>query len=198
MWRRGVFVAALALLGGCATLPNGRSWGEDATLAPGWERVAQSAARAACDPWVWAPLALAGIVQIDDWDREIADWAREETPIFGSNAHAEQWSDDFRTASGIAYHVTTLATPSGTTATEWLLNKARGYAVGLAATATTRFVTTELKEAADRIRPNGADGESFPSGHTSTSAAYSPRATSIRSRSRLRHDARSTSGSTRS
>ena len=35
-------------------------------------------------------------------------------------------------------------------------------------TRTTRF----LKEAADRERPNGKDNESFPSGHTSSSAVY--------------------------
>jgi len=172
MWKIPAALALLALLNGCATLPDGRSWGEDVTIAPGWERIGESARRAATDPWVWAPLALAGVLQIDDWDTEIADWAREETPVFGSNGDAERWSDDLRTASGLAYRITALVTPSGTEAPEWLLNKLQGFAVGFAAAATTRFVTSELKQTADRERPNGADTESFPSGHTSTSAVY--------------------------
>jgi hypothetical protein len=172
MWKIPGAFAVLTLLTGCATLPNGRGWGEDATIAPGWERVGVSARRAAGDPWVWAPLALAGVLQIDDWDTGIADWAREETPVFGSNADAERWSDDLRTASGLAYRLSALATPSGTEAPQWLLNKVQGFAVGFAAAATTRFITSELKQTADRERPNAADKESFPSGHTSTSAVY--------------------------
>jgi membrane-associated phospholipid phosphatase len=170
---RAWIAAAFALVAsGCATLPDGHGWGQDATLRPGWARVREAARNAATDPWVWAPLGIAAIVQIDDWDREIADWARAETPVFGSTVRAEQWSDDLRTASTVAYHVTALVTPSGSDPQQWLFNKARGYAVGLSAAAATRFVTGELKRAADRERPNGLASESFPSGHTSTSAVY--------------------------
>ena len=28
---------------GCGTLPNGRGWGQDATLLPGWRRIAKAA-----------------------------------------------------------------------------------------------------------------------------------------------------------
>src|SRR5690242_2252904 len=85
-------VAALAL-SACATLPNGRLWGQDATLRPGWERVRDSAVEAARDPWVWAPLVGAAAFQIDNWDRRTSDWAREHTPVFGSQHSAEKWSD---------------------------------------------------------------------------------------------------------
>ena len=106
---------ALALFGssGCATLPEGPAWGETATIKPGWERVRASAINAARDAHVWLPLAGAAVFQIDDWDREVADWARREQPLFGSTQNAERWSDDLRSASSVAYAATVLFTPSG-------------------------------------------------------------------------------------
>jgi hypothetical protein len=44
-------VGLVTVIAGCATLPNGRRWGEDATIVPGWERVRASAIKAASDPW---------------------------------------------------------------------------------------------------------------------------------------------------
>ena len=160
------------VLSACATLPNGHSWGEDATYRPGWERVKDSALHAARDPWVWAPLLGAGVMQIDGWDREVSDWAREETPVFGSQQNAEDWSDDLRSASAIAFHASLLATPSGSDPAEWMLNKARGYLVEGSAIWLTSRTTQALKDATDRERPNGLALESFPSGHTSASAVY--------------------------
>ena len=167
-------LALLAMLNvcGCATLPNGGAWGEDATYRPGWEHVRDSAWQAARDAWVWAPLLGAGLLQIEDWDRKVSDWAREETPVFGSQQSAEDWSDDLKSASGIAFHASILATPSGPDPADWLLNKARGYLVEGAAIWLTSRTTQALKDATDRERPNGLALQSFPSGHTSASAVY--------------------------
>ena len=44
---------------------------------------------AARDPWVWIPLAGAAGLQIDNWDRDVSDWARRETPLYGSRQNAE-------------------------------------------------------------------------------------------------------------
>jgi hypothetical protein len=142
----------LAIFGssGCATLPDWPVWGEGATLTPGWERVRASAINAAKDPYVWVPLAGAAVFQIDDWDREVADWARRERPLFGSQQNAESWSDDLRSASSVAYAVNVLLTPSGEQVDEWVLNKAKGLAVGLSARAATSWVTRELKHGVDR------------------------------------------------
>lgn len=157
---------------GCATLSDGRGWGENATIAPGWERVRSAAGSAARDPWVWAPLLGAAVFQIDDWDRRTSDWAREHTPVFGSQRNAEQWSDDLRDASAFAHYITVAATPSGRDAAEWIVNKARGTLVGIAAVSATVVATNGLKSATDRRRPNGDDSASFPSGHTSSSAVH--------------------------
>jgi PAP2 superfamily len=159
-------------LAGCGTLPSGRGWGEDATWRPGWERVRASAVNAARDPWVWAPLAGAAVLQIDDLDERTADWAREHTPIFGSQSNAEEWSDDLRTASAVAHYITIAATPSGDEFGEWLANKAKGTLVDVAAVSSTVAITRTLKKTVGRTRPNGADDESFPSGHTSSSAVH--------------------------
>jgi membrane-associated phospholipid phosphatase len=134
--------------------------------------VRASAVNAARDPWVWAPLAGAAVLQIDDLDERSADWAREHTPIFGSQRNAEQWSDDLRTVSVLAHYATIVATPSGDDFGEWVANKARGTLVGVAAVSSTVLVTRSLKTSIGRERPNGRDDESFPSGHTSTSAVH--------------------------
>ena len=156
----------------CGSLPNGRDWGQDATFTPGWERIKASAANAARDPWVWAPLAGAAVFQIDDWDHRTADWAQRHTPIFGSQRSAENWSDDLRTASVLAHYATLAATPSGDEPGEWIMNKAKGTLVHVAAVSGTVLVTQTLKTTVDRERPNGQGTESFPSGHTSASAVH--------------------------
>ena len=124
------------------------------------------------DAWVWAPLVGAATLQIDNWDHRISDWARTETPIFGSTADAERWSDDLRSASFVAFAATVAFTPSGSSGSEWLLNKAKGFGVQLAAVAVATGTTRLLKDVTNRERPSGADDESFPSGHTTSSAVH--------------------------
>ena len=65
-----------------------------------------------------------------------------------------------------------LATPSGGDFGEWMTNKARGTLVDVAAVSATVAITRSLKTAVGRTRPNGQDDESFPSGHTSSSAVH--------------------------
>lgn len=172
--RSAIICCALSLfsLTACGTLPEGKRWGADATLLPGWERVQTSAINAAKDPWTWGPLLGAAAFQIDDFDERTSDWAREHTPVFGSQSSAEQWSDDLRSASSFAHYATILATPSGDEPGPWVVAKIKGTLVGAAAVSATGQITNRLKDATDRQRPNGQDGESFPSGHTSASAVH--------------------------
>lgn len=164
-------VLVLLACSGCATVPDGgRGWGADATIAPGWDRVREAAANAATDPHVWVPLAGAVVFRAGDWDEEVSDWAREETPLFGSQANARDWSDHLKAATNVAYWATVLATPSGDDAGEWFGNKARGVGVGLAARGLTSWTTRALKEGIGRERPDGSDDLSMPSGHSSAAA----------------------------
>jgi len=156
----------------CGTLPSGGTWGDSATIRPGWARVGEAARDAARDPWVWAPLATAAILQVDNLDHRTSDWAREHTPIFGSQSNAEQWSDDLRSTSVALTLVTLVATPGGDDAGQWLISKAKGGAVEVAAIGVTSAATVALKGATGRERPNGADDESFPSGHSSSAAVH--------------------------
>jgi membrane-associated phospholipid phosphatase len=161
--------AALALAG-CATLPNGRNWGEDATVQPGWQRVGRAALEAVESPGFWLPLAGAAVLQIDNWDHRISSWARRDTPIFGSQQNATEWSDRLRSASAFAYFATVALAPSGEEPGPWLIDKARGLAVGGAAVLVTDEESALLKQASARERPNGQDDQSMPSSHASRSA----------------------------
>ena len=160
----------LLVLAGCATLPNGNNWGEDATIQPGWQRVGRAALAAVEAPGFWLPLAGAAVLQIDNWDHRISNWARRETPIFGSQQNASDWSDRLRSASAYAYFTTVALTPGGEEPGPWLLDKARGLAVGGVAIVVTDEESALLKRASGRERPNGQDDQSMPSSHASRSA----------------------------
>jgi len=163
-------LCGMLALAGCATLPNGRNWGEDATVQPGWERVGRAALAAVEAPGFWLPLAGAAVLQIDNWDHRVSSWARRETPIFGSQQNASEWSDRLRSASAYAYFATVALTPGGEEPAPWLLDKARGLAVGGAALVVTDEESALLKRASARERPNGQDDQSMPSSHASRSA----------------------------
>lgn len=170
--RQFAILAILIGLAGCSTVPVGQRWGESATATPGWDRVRNAAVSAGRSPWVWAPLAGAALLQVDSWDRDVSDWARDETPVFGSQSSADDWSDGLRAASIVSYGASALATLSGDLGGEWMRAKAAGAAVGLAAFAVTSETTGGLKTLAKRGRPNGVDEQSFPSGHASTAAVF--------------------------
>ena len=169
-------LTALALAG-CATLPNGHRWGGDVTVAPGWARVRSAAVSAAADPWVWAPLAGAAALQMGNFDHRLSRWGRTHEPIFVSAASATRWSDRLRSASVGVDIATILFTPSGDAGGPWLLDKAKGYLVNLAAATTAIESTTLIHPLVRRERPNRANDHSFPSGHSAASSVYTRLAT---------------------
>jgi hypothetical protein len=165
----GLVLCFVQMLTGCGTLANGRGWGQDATLFPGWDQVGKAALNAALEPETWAPAAGAGLFQIGSFDRNVSHWASERTPIFGSQTNAGTASDVLNGVSIGATAITALATPSGEQSGDWALNKAKGLSVDIAAVALTSGVTSGLKSAVDRPRPTGS-GQSFPSGHASNTS----------------------------
>ena len=172
-WRRAIpwLVAALAF-DGCTTLPKGQDATAVATIHPGWQRVRAAAADAARDPWVWAPLLGAAAFQVEHMDRKLSGWARGHTPVFGTTQDAVRWSNDLRSASAIACGLTIFLAPGGDSPSEWVRARGQVLMVDLAAVGATSLMTLGLKDAADRERPNAASNTSFPSGHSSASAAY--------------------------
>jgi len=165
-------VSIFNLLCGCSTLSNGRGWGQDATIKPGWEAVRESAIRAAKSPYTWAPLAGAALLQIGDLDTELADWASDHTPVFGSQQSARDASGFLNDLSAAAWLGTSFATPSGESSEEWLVAKTKGIAVGLSASLLTGGITSVVKDWSNRTRPDGSNTNSFPSGHSSSASAY--------------------------
>jgi membrane-associated phospholipid phosphatase len=101
-------------------------------------------------------------MQVNSWDEDVSEWARDETPVFGSTSSAQDWSDGLRNASVAGYAVSVLATP----------RKARNAAVGAGAFAVAAGITEGLKVATSRERPNGVDDKSLPSGHAANAAVF--------------------------
>ena len=167
--RTAVIAMVFAGLTGCATLPDGSRWGEQAGFRVGWARTEEAAIHAAKDPWVWAPLAGAAVMQIDNWDHRVSNWAVDNTPVFGSVQNAHDWSDYLQDAAGVAYLASLAATPSGDYGSDWWDAKLRGGMVGLGAMAATGVTKEALNLVSGRERPNGGQN-SFPSGHTSFAA----------------------------
>lgn len=172
-WQKLQIVFLMSLLTtllGCGTLPNGRGWGQDATLFPGWGKIGKAAVNAALSPATWAPAAGALIFQIDDWDGKVSDWASKRNPLFGSQRTAYNTSDYLLFSSGVAYGVTAALTPSGEEPGAWTLAKLKGVSVGLAAIGITEGITVGLQDGVRRSRPNGQDSLSFTSTHVSRSS----------------------------
>jgi membrane-associated phospholipid phosphatase len=173
---------SLSTFCGCSTLDNGRGWGQDATLFPGWDKAGKSAYNALVSPLTWVPIAGAAIVQIDNWDHRIAKWASDKTPVFGSQANADKWSDYLVYTSGALYGTTALLTPSRElpdewtgkrpNAGEWIIDKTKGLVVGGAALGLSVGVVQIANKVVNRIGPGG-DKYCFPSGHATAPAALS-------------------------
>ncbi len=161
-----LLAVSIIALHGCGTLPNGRGWGQDATLLPGWGKIGRAAANAALSPGTWAPAAGALAFQIDDWDEKVSNWGSRHTPIFGSQAGADTASDVLESLSTSAYGLTAIATPSGEAPGEWTLAKLKGFTVGGSAIAISYFTAEALQKNTHRRRPNDSGEYSFPSTHS--------------------------------
>ncbi len=162
---------ALAGAAGCATPPGQRPWGADATLSPGLHRLANAAHAAVTAPATWAPLLAAAGLHAGRFDTRISRWARDHTPVFGSNDAAESASDHLRDGLQAAALLSALSAPGASAPGPWLGAKARGLLVQGAAVEVTSLLTRAGKRASGRTRPNGANDRSFPSGHSSAAAA---------------------------
>lgn len=189
---RWLVVSSLVLLIGCGTLPNGRRWGQDATVSPGWQRVGTAARKAALSPHVWVPAAGAGVFllgeQLGHLDTKVSDWAGAHTPVFRSQAGAAHASDALQHTARAAGVLSALATPSGKAPAawkegqaaeewEWLAAKSKGI-IGVegGAVMATAVTTAALKATLRRSRPDIAERAeattSFPSGHASHTAVW--------------------------
>lgn len=142
-----VFLAlhSMALLAGCATPPNGRGWGQDATLLPCWERLRDAAVEAVLAPEAWTPAAGALASQVGGLDKNLSHWASNHTPVFKSKANADKASDYPTEATVASYWITALATPNGEEPAPWAWAKFKGIDEGYGAVKLTSEATSLLK-----------------------------------------------------
>jgi membrane-associated phospholipid phosphatase len=167
-----LMIFSFSIFCGCGTLPNGKGWGADATISPGWDKTSKAAYNSLVSPFTWMPVAGAAILQIDNWDHRISNWASDKTPIFGSQMNANNWSNYLLFTSGAIYGTTALLTPSGDQTGEWVTDKMKGFIVGGAAIGLSEGVVGILQPALNRGRPDGSS-QSFPSGHATAAASFS-------------------------
>ncbi len=167
-----VVILFLFLVAGCGTLPNGRGWGQDAFFPVDAERVSRAAQNAFFNSNTLVPLASALVLGIDDFDERVSDWAVKHNPVFGSKDDARDASDYLRATLRVEAIITALATPSGDVPEQWMVSKAKGLGVELAAVGATSSVTDWIKDATDRTRPDERSDNSFPSGHASGAFSY--------------------------
>jgi membrane-associated phospholipid phosphatase len=158
------------LLCGCQTCLD-RPWGRDLCLLPSGERIGWAALRAATDPYTLIPAAGAAIFAAGDLDQQVSEWARRETPVFGSTDNASSAGPTFRNIVMAGAGITAFATPSGGPP-QWGANKAKGIAVETAAALAPQGIALWLKNATNRERPNAKDDLSFPSGTSAEAAAW--------------------------
>jgi len=163
---------SISIFCGCGTLSNGKKWGEDATVAPGWDKIGKAAYNAMVSPFTWGPFAGAAILQINGWDQSVSNWASDKTPFFGSQKNANNWSNYLLYTSGAVYATTSLLTPSGDQGGEWMTDKMKGFIVGGAAVGLSEGTVAILQPALNRGRPDGSK-QSFPSGHATAASSFS-------------------------
>jgi membrane-associated phospholipid phosphatase len=137
-----------------------------ASFWPSGAQWREAAFDALTDSYTWVPLTGAAVTGLTGLDHTISDWAVDNTPVFGSPENANTASDYLREATHVGMLASAVAVPE-----PWLSTAKRVLVEEAAAVATTS-VTAVIKDAANRVRPDGSDNESFPSGHSSRVFAY--------------------------
>ncbi len=126
-------------------------------------RVKDAAVQAALSPETAVPLAAAGVVAATGWDNDISQWAGDRTPLFGSCANADIWSNYLLGGSRMTGTVTALAAYGARRKLELL-------GISVMTNAMNDAGVASLKRSSARLRPDASDRMSFPSAHASTAA----------------------------
>lgn len=158
-----VGLAVVVLWGGAAAVPAGArdAW----PTKQRWKRAFLGAVR---DPGTWVPAAGAVVFSLGDLDERLSDWAVREAPVFGSARRADSGSDRLRGATHAGMVLSGLLAPSE----RGLGGRAERLLIQHAAATATGRTTGWLKRRSGRLRPDGSDRLSFPSGHTSRAFGY--------------------------
>ena len=164
---RLVLVVLVVSTSGCSLMSNQGSLGQDTFSKKGRKTVSQAARDALFDVKTLVPLSAAVLFSFGDLDEEVSDWAREDTPIFGSAENAEDVSDILRAALGAETLAVIVATPSGDDPERGGTSRWKRLGVTALAVGLETGTTQSLKALTNRTRPSEEDNRSFPSGHSS-------------------------------
>lgn len=171
---RIVFLILLFTLTSCSFIQRKGSWGKKAIYPLSLSNLKDAFVKNASSEHFWAPLIGAGVISAADWDQKISNWASTETPIYGSQDNAEDYSNYFDQALKYEAYGTIFLTPSWEEDGEWTdyaVNKAKGTLVVWTSYTQARAFNNYIRSFTFRERPNHANNESFPSGHATTLSA---------------------------
>ena len=147
----------LALTTGCTHLK---------TTLPSMELLAVSAKSAAAEPATWVPLTAAVVIGLSGADNNISDWASDETPVFGSQRSAGDFSDYMRNSLVAGAVLSSIFAPDSDEHDGFPTRRVLTNALAFGAVAS---IVETGKRTVKRERPNERDDRSFPSGHSATS-----------------------------
>ena len=151
-----VATVVLTMSAGCAQIKRS---------VPSMERVTDVTKVVIREPETWVPLTAAALIGIAGVDREISDWASENTPVFGSQETADNRSDDIRNLliAGMAATSAFAPVPVVDDRNQYRVRRFAANALGgIASASVVEFGKVTVR----RDRPNDRNSESFPSGHS--------------------------------
>ncbi len=130
---------------------------------PSSDQALNAAHQAAVDPATWLPAAGAVSLGTMGWDDNIADWASDETPLFGSQEQASDASDHLRDGLLLGMVTTAILAPVNGAYREF---PGRRLAANALAIVGSEETVKGMKDLVGRERPDESNNKSFPSGHT--------------------------------
>lgn len=122
---------------------------------------------AATSGWFLVPGAMALAIGLTSLDKDITSFAARERPIFGSTGGARDKSDllAFRVLPALTL-TTSIYYGTSDTASAWSLLSF------LPPVLLSQGISSLVKGQTKRLRPDGSNDRSFPSGHTALAAAF--------------------------
>ena len=124
---------------------------------------------------VWAPLALAGAVQINHTDAKISRWGRVQNPLFGNQDNAEALSDRFNDVLEYEAYASLVLSPTLDGEFSWSKYgtiKGKEWLAMEGGVRGSYWSAQGIKVIAKRERPLKQDNWSFPSGHATAAGAW--------------------------
>lgn len=123
----------------------------------------RAAKKAVTDPATVAPAVGSAVFLVSGADKPVSDWARRETPVFGSNERAREASNLFRASARTGMQLSALL-PTDQTDEYWVPMVERQLVQNLGAGLALQ-IREPIVSAVARPRPRSGRPTGYPSGH---------------------------------